>query len=146
MNEDPGGGLEPDDAYDIISQVSSYKVNSNNTTTPIESITARSRKFDVTYTFNVTKAVYDNAGAPNLTRLKTSQVNAIARVDHVIGIHGEEDQGTDGNLYNYLVVTVGTPDGERSSDVRIRMDRIGEPEAFGAVHGAWDLMNALGPA
>jgi hypothetical protein len=64
----------------------------------------------------------------------------------VIGVHGEEDIGTDGALYNYLVVTVGTDDGERSQDVRIRMDRIGEPAAFAAIENAWRLVQGLAPA
>jgi hypothetical protein len=142
---DPEGGDAAEDAYDVIAQLSTYRVNNNNTTTPIEQITARSQQFDVVFTFNVTQQTYLNAGAANLARLKTTEVNAIARLEHVIGVRGEEDQGTDGNLYNYLVVTVGTPDGERQSDVRIRMDQIGEPSAFGAVHRAWDLLVALGP-
>jgi hypothetical protein len=142
----PDADGAPDDAYEVVGQTSTYRVNNNNTTTPIEQITARSIKYDVTYTFNVTATTYNNAGAAVLARSKTAEVNAIAGLDHVIGVRGEEDQGNDGNLYNYLVVTVGTDDGERSSDVRIRMDHIGEPSAFGQIHRAWDLLVALGPA
>ena len=64
----------------------------------------------------------------------------------MVGVHGEEDQGADGNLYNYLVLTVGTDDGERTSDVRIRMDAIGLPSAFQAVADAWQRIEALGPS
>jgi hypothetical protein len=142
---DPGGVEEPVEAYDVVGQVSTYRVNQNNTTTPIEQITARSRQYDVTYTFNVTQQTYLNAGAANLAAEKTRQVNAVAKADHVIGLRGEEDQGPDGNLYNYLVVTVGTPDGERSSDVRIRMDHLGDPSAFAQISRAWDLLVKLGP-
>jgi hypothetical protein len=141
----PDAGDAPDDAYQVVSQTSTYRVNANNTTTPIEQVTARSVKYDVVFTFNVTATTYNNAGAAVLARSKTAEVNAIAKLDHVIGVRGEEDQGSDGNLYNYLVVTVGTDDGERSSDVRIRMDHLGEPSAFGQVHRAWDLLTALGP-
>jgi hypothetical protein len=139
------GGTAADDAYQVVGQNSTYRVNNNNTTTPIEQITARSVKYDVTFTFNVTQSAYLGAGAANLARLKTSQVNALAAEDHVIGVRGEEDQGSDGNLYNYLVVTVGTPDGERQSDVRIRMDHLGEPSAFAQISRAWDLLVSLGP-
>jgi hypothetical protein len=141
----PDGELAADDDYQIVGQNSTYRVNNNNTTTPIEQITARSVKYDVTFTFNVNATTYNNAGAAVLARSKTAEVNAIAAVDHVIGVRGEEDQGSDGNLYNYLVVTVGTDDGERQSDVRIRMDHLGDPSAFGQVHRAWDLLVALGP-
>jgi hypothetical protein len=141
----PDAGDAPDDAYQVIGQNSTYRVNANNTTTPIEQITARSVRYDVVFTFNVNATTYNNAGAAVLARSKTAEVNAIAKLDHVIGVRGEEDQGNDGNLYNYLVVTVGTDDGERSSDVRIRMDHLGDPSAFGQIHRAWDLLNALGP-
>jgi len=132
------------DEYQIVSQLSTFKVNPNNTTTAIEQITARSVKYDVTFTFNVPKTTYVSDGAPPLVALKTGQVNQLAGHEHVVAVRGEEDQGLDGNLYNYLVVTVGTPDGERTSDVRIRMDNIGLPSAFGAVDAAWNTLVSLG--
>jgi hypothetical protein len=132
--------------YDFIAAVSTFRVNPNNTTTPIEQVTLRSRAYDVTFTFNVTAAAWQASGLPGVGPLKTSQVDQIAGHDHVIGVHGEEDIGTDGALYNYLVVTVGTDDGERSQDVRIRMDRIGEPAAFAAIENAWRLVQGLAPA
>ena len=144
MRTADGGDLASPDAYQIVGQTSTFRVNANNTTTAIEQITARSLKYDVTFTFNVTAATYAADGAPPLVALKTSEVNALAGHDHVVAVRGEEDQGADGNLYNYLVVTVGTDDGERTSDVRIRMDAIGLPSAFGAVDAAWTLMQNLG--
>ena len=145
MLANPGGDSVGTDAYEIVAQNSTYRLNTNNTTTPIEQITARSLKYPVEFTFNVTKQTYDNNGAPVLASEKTAQVNEIAGVTHVIGVRGEEDQGPDGNLYNYLVVTVGTPDGTRQQDVRIRMDQIGTVGAFAAIDQAWTLMNDLGP-
>jgi hypothetical protein len=145
MRTADGGDTAATDAYQIVGQTSTFRVNANNTTTAIEQITARSVKYDVTFTFNVTAATYQADGAPPLVALKTSEVNQLAAHDHVIGVRGEEDQGADGNLYNYLVVTVGTDDGERSSDVRIRMDQIGLPSAFGQVDAAWSLLTSLGP-
>lgn len=140
----PGGESVGTDEYEIVGQNSSYRINPNNTTTPIEQITARSLKYGVTFTFNVTQATYLANSGPVLASEKTAQVNELAAVDHVIAVRGEEDQGPDGNLYNYLVVTVGTPDGERTQDVRIRMDQIGTQGAFAAVTRAWNLMNTLG--
>jgi hypothetical protein len=145
MRTADGGDLAAADEYQIVGQNSTWKVNPNNTTTAIEQITARSVKYDVTFTFNVTTATYLADGAPPLVALKTSQVNQIAGHDHVVALRGEEDQGPDGNLYNYLVVTVGTDDRERTSDVRIRMDSIGLPSAFAAVDAAWNLLVQLGP-
>jgi hypothetical protein len=142
---DPDFGSAAAADYDFIAAVSTFRVNANNTTTPIEQVTLRSQLYDVTFTFNVTQAAWQASGLPGVGPLKTSQVNEIAGHDHVIGVHGEEDIGTDGSLYNYLVVTVGTDDGERSQDVRIRMDHIGEPAAFAAIDRAWRLVQGLAP-
>lgn len=141
----PGGSDVGDDAYTIVSQLSTYRVNPNNTTTPIEQITARSTKFGVTYMFNVLMATYLADGAAGLTSEKNAQVNYIAAHEHVVGVRGEQDQGPDGNLYNYLVVTVGTDDGLRTQDIRIRMDHLGDQSAFAAIEQAWARILALGP-
>jgi hypothetical protein len=143
--DDPNADTTDNPGYDFIGAVSTFRVNPNNTTTPIEQVTLRSQAFDVTFTFNVTAAAWQASGLPGVGPLKTSQVNQIAGHEHVIGVRGEEDQGTDGALYNYLVVTVGTDDGERSQDVRIRMDKIGEPAAFAAIDRAWRLVQGLAP-
>jgi len=134
-----GGG-----EFDLVGTASSFRVNANNTTTPIVQITARSKAYGVTFTFNVSQQTFDNNGAPELAFLKTEQVNLIAGMDHVYAVRSEEDQGRDGNLYNYLVVTVGTDDGEITTDVRIRMDQLDTPGAVGAINSAWDQLVALG--
>jgi hypothetical protein len=130
--------------FQLIGTNSTFRVNANNTTTAIEQITARSKLYDVTFTFNVTHQTFINNGAPELTFLKTEQVNQIAGLPHVQGVRGEEDQGTDGNLYNYLVVTVGTDDREITTDVRVRMDQLDTPGAVGAINAAWSNLTALG--
>lgn len=129
---------------ELVGVLSSFQVNPNNTTTPIVQITGRSKLYDVTFTFNVTQETFDNNGAPELLFLKTEQVNLIAGLDHVQGVRGEEDQGRDGNLYNYLVVTVGTDDQTITSDVRIRMDQLDTPGARGVIDKAWTNLVALG--
>lgn len=130
--------------FDLVGTQDSYRVNNNNTTTPIVMITARSKAYDVTFTFNVPKQTFDNNGAPELAFLKTEQVNLVAGHDHVVSVRGEEDQGRDGNLYNFLVVTVGTDDGEITTDVRIRMDQLDSPGALGAIDAAWQRLVQLG--
>jgi hypothetical protein len=143
---DPNADTTTVPEYRIVSTASGDRVNPDNTTTPIMSITFRSVAYDVTATFNVTQATFVADGAPPLVQLRVSQVNQIAGHPHVIGVHGEEDIGNDGNLYNYLVVTVGDADGGRETDVRIRMDQIGQPSAFAAIDRAWALLENLGPS
>ena len=67
---DGGDAYSPSD-YQIVSQTSTYKINNNNTTTPIEQITARSPKYGVVFTFNVLMATYLADGAPPLVALKS---------------------------------------------------------------------------
>lgn len=133
----------PADGFDILGQLSTFKVNPNNTTTPIEQITARSQLYDVTFTFNVTQATYKALGAAILVSDRTVEVNTIAGDPRVVACRGEEDTGVDGNLYNYLVVTIGTPDLSRTSDFRVRMDQLASGPA--AIDAAWQQMNALAP-
>lgn len=145
LEQGTGAGGDSPTAYQIVSQLSTFRVNANNTTTAIEQLVVRSLMYDVTFMFNVTHAVFLADGAPILAAERTQQVNAFGAHPHVVGLRGEEDQGADGNLYNYLVVTVGSDDGERTTDVRIRMDQLGSGSRFDAVDNAWNLINNLGP-
>jgi hypothetical protein len=142
----PDGGDVGSGNYDIISQVSGNQVNPDNTTTPIETITFRARLYDVVATFNVLASTYQADGAPGLVSEKTAQVEQIAAADHVVALRGAPDiDPISKRLYNYLVVTVGTDDFARTSEVWIRMDQIGLPSAFGKIAAAWTLMQQLGP-
>ena len=146
MLQKPDGSSVGSGAYDIIDQVSTVQVNPNNTVTPIEQITFRARLYDVTATFNVLASTYQADGAPGLVSEKTAQVEALCANPNVIGARGEQDQDpASTRLYNYLVLTVGTPDGARTSDVKIRMDELGLPSAFAAIDHAVQLMASLGP-
>lgn len=140
----PVDGGSGDDSYTPVSQASSWRVNANGTVTPVEVITVTSDKYGVTFTFTITQHEFQMDGGAGVSGERTAQVNYIATVDHVQGIRWEEDAGSDGGLYNYLVVTVGTDDGEITTDVRIRMDSIGTPGAFAAVDKAWANLVALG--
>lgn len=144
MRTPDGGDAYSADEYQLVGSLPTFRVNNNNTTTAIVQITARSKKYDVQFTWNVLKSTFDNDGAPPLVALKTAEVNQIAGHEHVYSVRGEEDVAPDGGLYNYLVVTVGTDDGEITTDVRIRMDSIGTPGAFAAVDKAWANLVALG--
>lgn len=146
MLANPGGSSVGSGAYDIIDQVSTVQVNPNNTVTPIEQITFRALLYDVTATFNVLAATYQADGAPGLVSEKTAQVEQLCAHPQVQGARGEQDQDpASTRLYNYLVLTVGTDDLARTSEVKIRMDQLGTPAAFAAIDRAWQLIQQLGP-
>jgi hypothetical protein len=133
-------------AFQIVSQLSTIQVNANNTTTPIEQITFYDVRYGVTATFNVLNSVYQADGARNLVAERVAQLEALCAEPHVVAARGAQDQDpASGILYNYLVLTVGTPDFARTSEVWVRMDHLGTPAAFGAIAQAVKLQNDLGP-
>lgn len=138
-----GGSVSTTD-YQLVGAVSTFRNGPNNTLVPVEEITARSTLYDVTFTFDVSQSALLGESAAMLASDKTGQVNAIGAYDHVIGLRSEQDTGNDGNVYNYLVITVGTADGLISTDVRVRMDSIGAQSAYAAIDNAWKALAALG--
>lgn len=145
MALEPVDGGANEDTYTPISQASSWRVNADGTVTPVEVITVRSDKYGVTFTFNITQRTFQTDGGAGESGLRTSQVNYIAGYDHVQGVRWEEDTGPDGGLYNWLVITVGTDDGERTTEVRARMDQLGDGNTFAAIRAAWANIVKLGP-
>lgn len=146
MLQNPGGSSVGSGAYDIIDQESTVQVNPNGTTTDIEQITFRALAYDVVATFNVLASTYQADGAPGLVSEKTAQVEQLCANPNVVGARGAPDQDKrTGLLYNYLVLTIGTPDFARTSEVWVRMDHLGLPAAFAAIDQAVALMSALGP-
>lgn len=132
--------------YQLVSVVNTFRVNANNTTTPLVEITARSVQYDVQFTWDILQSTFNGEGGPAAAALKTEQVNQICGHDHVYSFRTEQDQDASGVLYNYAVVQVGTDDGSITTDVRIRMDSIGLPSAFAALDAAWTKLVALGAA
>lgn len=146
MRPAEGGDVGGFTGYDVVGAVATFVTNPDNSLTEIEQITARSLLYDVTFTFNVPHEVYVNDGAPALAALKTQEVNQIAGHEHVQAVRSEQDQDRSSRLMNFLVVTVGDDSQARTDEVRIRMDQIGLPSAFGLIDAAWNRLVALGPA
>lgn len=130
--------------YQLIGVVATFRLNQNNTTTPLMELTVRSTLYDVQFTWDVTKATFDGSGGQVLASEKTAQVNEIAALPHVQALRSEKEQDRSDLLYNYLVVTVGTQDLAITDDVAIRMDAIGTPGAFTAINEAWARLVAAG--
>jgi hypothetical protein len=130
--------------YTLIGTVRTFRVNSDGTFTPVVNITAVSRTYGVQFTFTIRASTFDADGAPPLTALRTTWVDTICAHDHVQGFHTEQDQGPDQILYNYAMIEVGTDDGSITDEVRVRMDQLNTPAAFGAIDAAWRRLVALG--
>jgi hypothetical protein len=139
-----GGAGGDEHPYTLIGAVRTFRVNNDGTFTGVVNITAVSKTYGVQFTFTILAATFDADGAPSQTGLRTEWVDQIAAHDHVVGFRTEVDQGPDQILYNYGVITVGTPDAAITDEVRVRMDQLNTPAAFGAIDASWNRLVALG--
>jgi hypothetical protein len=141
--------IEPGDVgapgrYNLLGVVNTFRVNQNNTTTPLVELTAYSIVYGVTYTWAVSKATYTSNGGDVLASEKTAQVEAICAAPHVQGLRTEKDEDDSDLLYNYAVITVGTDDGTITDTATVRMDHLGTPGAFGAIAAVWAALVKTG--
>lgn len=143
VNPGGGGGVGEQD-FTLIGVADTFRVNQDNTTTPIVQITAFAILYGVTFTFFVTEAAFAADGARNLTNLKTADVNAVSSYAHVQAFRSEQDQDRSGLLYNYAVITVGTDDLAITKDVTQRMDEINTPATYTLIDDAWKKLQELG--
>src|ERR1051326_8256425 len=125
-------------AYQLLGQINTFRVNQNNTTTPLVHLTARSLTYDVVFSWDVTRERYIADGANNLASEKTGEVDEICSLAHVQAVRSEQELSRSDLLYNYLVVTVGTDDLTVTDEVSIRMDQLQTPGAFKLINDAWD--------
>lgn len=141
----PGDGdTASDTAHNTLGTVRGFRVNADNSFTPIVTITAQSQKYLVTFTWSILAKTFDADGGPPAIALKTEEVNAICGHDHVQGFRTENDQDSSQVLYHYAVITVGTDDGAITDEVRWRMDQIGQPGVFAAIDADWARLEAIG--
>jgi hypothetical protein len=138
------GDISSDTAYNLLGTARGFRVNSDQTFTPIITVTAQSQKYLVTYTWTLLAKTWDTDGGPPLIALKTEQVNVICGHEHVQGFRTENDQDRSQVLYHYAVITVGTDDEAITNDVTYRMDQIGQPGVFAAIDKAWNQLVAAG--
>lgn len=128
----------------LIGSVRTFRVNGNQTTTPVVNITAQSTAFGVQFTWTVLASTWDADGPAAFVPLKTAEVNQICAHPHVQDFRTETDQGPSEVLYNYAVITVGTDDQAITDEVRQRMDQIGLPSVFAAIDHTWSQLAAAG--
>jgi hypothetical protein len=144
-----GGDLGGDGAsiggeFRLIGSVRTFRVNADQTTTPVVNVTAQSVAFGVQFTWTVLAAKWDADGPAAFVPIKTAEVNTICAHPHVQDFRTETDQGPSQVLYNYAVITVGTDDQAITDEVRTRMDSIGLPAVFGQIEHAWSQLAAAG--
>lgn len=143
LQAEDSGSVEPTE-YRLVGAVPTFRVNQNNTTTAIVELTAYSPLYGVQYTWDVLKTTFDRDGGKALAEQKTEQVNAVAAHPHVQALRSEKEQDRSGLLYNYLVITVGTPDLAITTDVTRRMDQLADTATAAAIDKAWKTLVAAG--
>lgn len=123
--------------YTLISSFRTFRVRPDNTTQPIQAVTAQSTMFGVSFSFFIPGATWDTDGGPPLIRDMTGYVNDVCGLAHVVGFRSEQDLGSDQMLYNFAVITVGTEDGSITDEARVRMDLLRTGAAVPAIDAVW---------
>ena len=143
MRTDEGGATVEDYAYNLITAQRTFRVNPDQTTTPIVNVTAQSQKYGVVYTWTMLAKAWDGDQGTANVMTKTSQVNTVCSQDHVQDFRTEVDQGPSQQLFNYAVITVGTDDGAITNDFRVRMDHIGDSSVLTTIQAVWDQIEKV---
>jgi len=143
---DPGGGGGDGGGplYTPISSVRTFRVLGDNSTQPIQAVTAASKLYGVQFSFFIDGHVWDTDGGPPFINDMTGYVNNVCSLDHVIGFRTEQDLGPDQLLYNYAVITVGTEDGLLTDEARVRMDLLRTGAEVPAIDAAWKRLQDIG--
>jgi hypothetical protein len=140
-----GGGGEPSDgAYTLVSSFRTFRVLSDNTTQPIQAVTAQSNLYGVTFSMFIAGKTWDTDGGPPFIRDMCAYVNDVCGLDHVVGFRSEQDLGTDQVLYNFAVITVGTEDGTITDEARVRMDQLRTGAEVPAINAVWKRLQDAG--
>lgn len=135
-----GGGGPSDGAYTLLSSFRTFRVRPDNTTQPIQAVTAQSDYYGVSFSFFIDGTTWDTDSGPPFIRDMTAYVNDVCGLDHVVGFRSEQDLGTDQMLYNFAVITVGTEDGSITDEARVRMDMLRTGAAVPAVDAVWQRL------
>jgi hypothetical protein len=133
-----GGGYIP------IASVRTFRVLGDNSTQPIQAVTAQSVQYGVQFSFFIDGKTWDTDGGPPFISNMTGYVDDVCGMDHVIGFRTEQDLGPDQLLYNYAVITVGTEDGLITDEARVRMDGLFTGAEVPAIAAAWARLQAIG--
>lgn len=139
----PGVDDAGSEAYTLIGSARTFRVNPDQTTTPVVNVTAQSTVFGVQFTWTVLASVWDASGPAGVVPIKTGEVNLICGKPHVQDFRTEQDQGPSQVLYNYAVITVGTEDQAITDEVRVRMDKI-SPPPNAAIDATWKRLQDAG--
>ena len=142
---DTGGDTgEGPASYSIVAVDSTFRVNGDQTTTPVVNVTAQSTLYGVQFTWTVLRSTWLTDGPAAFVPLKTAEVNTVCGHDHVQDFRTETDLGPSQVLYNYAVITVGTDDQAITDEVRVRMDHIGDPATFAQIDATWKRLTDAG--
>lgn len=140
ISDSAGGGA----AYTLLSSSRTSRVLPNNTTQPIQDVTAMSNLYGVAFEFFVSGTTWDTDGGPPLIAERTAWVNEVCAYRHVQGFRTEQDLNASELLVNIAVITVGTDDGAITAEARVQMDHLNDPATFGAIDKVWATLAAAG--
>lgn len=153
-----GSGAAPG-SYAVLKQRPDTLVQVDGTLVPARTITAQVKTYGVV--FHITVSDYDIgiaaieaaagtvAGGPDLSAAQAlisgyaALIEALAILDPVQDIQYLEQVNNQGNFADYLVVTVGTPDGLQTAAVTVPLDPTKETQANNTVLAAYANLQAV---
>lgn len=149
MALDPVDGGSPSDqggtgAYNLIASTRTFRVLADNSTQPIQQVTAQSKQYGVQATFFISGKTWDTDGGPPFIADTMGYVDDVCGLAHVVGFRTEQDLDASQLLSNFAVITVGTDDGSITDEARVRMDQLRTGAAVPAVAAVWKRLQAAG--
>jgi len=96
--------------------------------------------YGVPFRFTVTKTVYDAEGWQALASQYAAIVQSIGAYEGTIGMQYAAEVNASNDLYDALIVTVGTPDGLNAVDVTVPLNIANENANFNRVVAAYTLI------
>lgn len=152
-----GAGATPG-SYDVLQQRPDTLVQPNGDLVSARTITARVKTVGVWFEITISDAdlgidaVIANAGAGGAGVVTAAQeaisqyaalIEALALLDPVTNIVYLESVNKQGNFADFLIVTVGTPDGLQSASVQVPLDPTQETAINNTVLAAYANLQAV---
>ena len=136
-----GGGVNPG-TYKYLGAVSTIQVLSGNQTIDAVTLTVEDILFGVRYSFTIPRTEYDDEGWKALVPQYELVVQQWAQNEGTIGMQYVPDTNPSGLLGDYMIVTVGTPDGLNAIDVELELTPSNGDAGFAKISAAWNQIQA----
>jgi hypothetical protein len=146
LTPDPGGTGTVTSDYDFTGSEPSILVESGNRVVKAVTLYAREKEFGIEFQFTIPRTEYMGSGPEGAAGLRAGWLQAIGIADHVQAVSVVQDVNAQGFLRDYVLVTVGSDDGQFTADTQILLDSANTPGAFQQIANTWAAVAKTIPA